>query len=578
MSMSIYCLSLPGCFDQISAHSHEAAVANLQGELCDASEEAQRLAEWQATGRISSLSNQVPFSCSAAGSSADPLEPPAGTQVGNIMEQAAAIISYSQVAHDHTSTAEPLQPASAWLPQAGLHAAQTQKEDTPKAPPYASQTSCAAAAPGMVQCSRGQADAAAGGVLQCPSNQADAAADTAAEAVCLPAPGGQEKDQSNPANASPAAALPLGHAASQSGAVQGHTQLHSAAVPVSLSDADAKASARSAEESQAQAGAVPSGAVLQDGCALPLVAEQRSATAAASKHSPAVVPAVAPAAEAGEAADDAMSQEVEEDLGDLAPTEVQVPDQASLPRAAGSQGQRSPPPLVAPAGGSICLTDAAQSDVHQADAEASPQVIVGAEAGSPPAVSAYEAPSASQQMLPGSPTPDLQLRLTYLEPEQAAHHDRPAGEAAVQQLHLHLATEPSMPEPHAGNVMQDESCQDGVQSPAELDLNLDTQLPDPSADRAPSVCAPVGGQKSPALKRGWWHQPWSVAQHVQPAEDADSLPAGLQARAQHEASCVCHRVCNVGAHQAFMHKISCGVQGELSAAPNIDNDGKGIPL
>ena len=436
------------------------------------------------------------------------MEPPAGTQLGTIMEQAAAIISYSQVVPHHNSPAQPWQPAPGWLSQPVLHAAQTQKRDMPTAPQHASQIAFAAAAPG-------QPDAAGSGVLQCPPYQADA--DTAAKAVCLSAHGGQEQNQSNAANVLSAAALQPGLAASQAGAEQGSTQLLSAAVPVSLSHAngtDAQASVIPAQVSQIQAGAVAS-AVLQGGCALPAVAEQGLA-AAASKQSLAVVPAA-------EAKDDAMSQETEESLGDIAPTEVQLPDQASLLRAGSSQGQRSPSPVVASAGGRDHLSESSQSDLRHADAGARSQVVVGAEVGSPQAVCVHEAASAAQQVPPDSPTPDLQLQLTY---DLTDHHAEPAGEAASPQLRLQLTAEPPVPEA-AANVVLDESCREQ----AELDLNLDTQLPDLPADKAPSVCAPVGGQKSPALKRGWWNQPWSVAQHVQPAEDVDSLPAGLQAHA-----------------------------------------------
>lgn len=471
------------------------------------------------------------------------MEPPAGTQLGTIMEQAAAIISHSQVVPDHNSPAQLRQPAPGWLSQAVLHAAQTQKRDMPTAPLHASQIAFDAAAAGMVQCP-GQPDAAASGVLQCPPNQADA--DTAAKAVCLSAHGGQEQDQSNAANVSSAAGLQPGHAASQSGAEQGGAQMLTAAVPVSLLPAnatDAKASVKPARVSQIQAGAAAS-AVLQDGCALPAVAEQGLA-AAASKQSPAVVPAA-------KAADDAMSQETEEDLGDIAPTEVQLPDQTSLLRAGSSQGQRSPSPVVASAGGRDRLTESSQSDVRQADAgPRSP--VVGAEVGSPQAVCVHEAASAAQQVPPDSPTPDLQLQLTY---DLADHHAEPAGEAASPQLRLQLTAEPPVPEA-AANVVLDESCREQ----AELDLNLDTQLPDLPADKAPSVCAPVGGQKSPALNRGWWNQPWSVAQHVQPAEDVDSLPAGLQAHAQLKL-CVYVAICH-----AFMHRIEICYSRKLSAVP-----------
>ena len=534
----------------------KAAVATLQDELCNASEEAQRLAEWQATGRISSLSVQVPFNCSASGSSADPLEPPAGTQLGTILEQAAAIISYSQVAHDHTSPAKPQQPAPGWLPHAVLHAAHTQKRDTLEAPPHASQT--ASAAGGALPPPSDSADAAGGDRLQRPLTQADGAADTAAKAVGLLAQGGQEMDQGNAVNASLAAALQPGDAVPKSGPVQGNTQPHSDPVPDSVVGAngtDAEAAVGTAQEPQTQAGAAASGAVLLEGSAqqalLPEVRGQRSA-AAASEQAPAGLPAE-------EKADHAMSQETEEDFGDIAPTEVQLPDQAPLLHAVSSPRQHSPSPVVAPASRHDHLTESAQPEVHQTDAGASPQVPVGAEVGTAQAAAVHKAPLAAQQMRPGSPTPHLQLQLTYLEPELADHHAGPAAEAASQQLQLQLTTEPPMREAHAASVDLDDACRDGVQSPAELDLNLDTQLPDPSADKAPSVCAPAGGCKSPAPNRGWWNQPWSVAQHVQPAEEPDSLPAGLQAHAQPRLCVyVTGCMCAVAYARLSCTKTSCG--------------------
>ena len=519
---------------------------SLQGELCDASEEAQREAEWQATGRISCASNPVPFSCSAAGSSADPLEPPQGSQLGTILEQAAAIIGYSQVVpNNHTSTAKGRLSIPGWLSQAAHQAEQTQLGGKPEALAHASsQTASAAAAGGTLQSLPNKPDADAN-----PDAAADAdagAAATTASAVRLPAQGDQETGHSDAAPASPPAALQS--AASQPQAVQGLAQLHSAPVPASLTDATGthtKAAVDPASESQTQAGDLKSAAVLQD--APTQQAAQKSA-AADSKQAPAAVPAV----EANPAADDSMSQETE-DLEDIAPTEVQLPDHASLLHAATAQTQRSPAPVVAPAataGRQGNSTESPQAEARsQADAGAHAQLPVRAEAGNAQAAPVQELPAATQQMLPGSPTQDLHLhlQLSYMEPELADHHAGhagddhagghagrdhagPAGDAASQQLCLQLATEPPMPEAHAEHAVRDESWRAGVGSPAGLDLNLDTQVPEQAnADKAGSVCAAVGGHKSPALNRGWWAQPWSAAQHAQPAEDAfaDSFPTGL---------------------------------------------------
>ena len=465
----------------------------------------------------------MPFSCSAAGSSADPLEPPQGSQLGTILEQAAAIISYSQVVPTHTTTAQGRLSVPGWLSQAQ----QTQPRGKPDA--YASSQTASAAA--------------AGGALQSSPNKPDAEA--AAEAQ-----GDQEKGHSDAASA-PAAALQSA-AASQPQAVQGLAQLHSAPVPASLTDAIGAvptAAVAPASESQTQAGDLPSSAaVLHDAPTqqvLPAGAAQKSAEAESKQ---------APAVEATELADDSMSQETDEDLGDIAPTEVQLPDHASLLHAAASQTQRSPAPAVAPddtLGRQGNSTESPQPEAHsQAAAGGRAKLPVRAGSGSAQAAPVQEPPAATQQMLPGSPTQDLHLhlQLSYMEPELAHHHAgpagddhagghagpaghdhaEPAGDAASQQLCLQLATEPPLPEAPAEDAGRDESWRGGVGSPARLDLNLDTQVPEQqNADKAASVCAAVGGHKSPALNRGWWAQPWSAAQHAQPAEDADSFPAGL---------------------------------------------------
>ena len=509
----------------------------------------------------------MPFSCSAAGSSADPFDPPEGTQLGTVLEQAAAIISYSQVVHDHTSPGKLQQPPAGLLSQAVLHAAQTQKRGMPQAPPSASQTDSAAAA-------------AVNRVLQSLPDQAGAVdAAPKATAAQLPAQTDQETDQGNAAPASSAAAPRAQSPASQSGAVQGQTRPHSAPGPtrrVPADVTDAKAAVAPAQESQTQAAAVASAAVLQDDSAhqiLAAAAKQKSA-AASSEQAPAGVPA----AEA--AADDSMSQETFEDLGDIGPTEVQLPDHASLLHAAASQDQASPAPIVAPASPAGRHGDLAD-EAHQADADACPEPAVGAGKIALGGVSVHEPLPTS---LPGSPTQDLHLQLTYLGPEPADHHAEPAAEAASQQLRLQLATEPSMA--HDAADVQDASCQDVVGSPAQLDLNLDTQLPDLPAEKAELVSAPVGGQKKspqPALKRGWWNQPWSVAQH---AEDVDSLPAGLTStciavtcvsalRHQHvlglfasrclvRSACCTPAVSCVFKHQAHCNTIQCrGMLGRI---------------
>lgn len=495
--------------------------------MCSPSEEAQRLAEWHATGGISSATHNLPFNCSAAGSSADPMEPPRGTQLGTVLEQAVAIISYSQV-HDRTSPAKAQHPPPVpfVLPQAVLHAAQTQKQGTPP-PTHASQTGSAAAA-------------CAAGVLQSsphPAGVADAAAETAAAAGS-----DQDRDTQGAAVAVSGDAHQHSNAASQSGEVPGHVQLHSVSVPADHTqatdapDGNGAAAVAPVQESQTQADAPASVAVLQGDSA---AAEQKSAAAAAaaSQH----VPAAVPVAKAGQdLTDEVMSQETDASLGDMAPTEVQVPGPASLLPAAVAQGHCLPASGIAPAAATDRpgnLSESARSEELQAEASLEPAVgteVVAQEVADAPA---------SHQMLNGSPTQGLHLQLTYLEPELANHHTRPATTAAAkaaareapQELRLQLVTECQVPEGHATTDLHEGSCWEGGRSPAQLDLNLDTQLPDLPADKAA-----VGGQRSPqpALGRGWWNQPWSAAQHV---EDADSFPAGLASAHAQVHLCSCHK-------------------------------------
>lgn len=495
-----------------------AADSTLQDEMCTASEEAQRLAQWHSTGRITAASQQPPFSCSAAGSSADPLEPPQGTQLGTVLEQAAAIISYSQV-HERTSPVKTQPPPPRLLlPQAVLHV-HTQKQGMPKASPptHASQTASAAA--------------------MCPANvlnptpcqalllhKHDATAEAAA--AHLAAGSDQRREECDGATAVQGDALQPGNSASQSGSVLGDTQPNSAPVPASADAPGGVAgTAAPAQESQTQAGAPALAApVLQGGSAHQTLAGEESAPAAAvtCKQAPAGVPA----AKSGLGADCGMSQETDISLEDIAPTEVQLPWPAPLLHAAVTKAQSLPASDTAPAPATDrprSPTESAWSAEHEAKPEASPELAVGTEL-----VPQDVALVPSHEMLGRSPTQDLQLQLTYLEPELAGHHAEPAAEADSKQLCLQRAAQMQPPEAHADPDMNGDSCWEDVSSPARLDLNLDTQLPDPPADKAGSLCrAAAGGQKSPqpcALRRGWWNQPWSVAQNV---EDADSLPAGL---------------------------------------------------
>ena len=162
------------------------------------------------------------------------------------------------------------------------------------------------------------------------------------------------------------------------------------------------------------------------------------------------------------------------------------------------------------------LTETPPSEEPQADADL--ELAVGTEVVTQEGAVA----PASQQMQDGSPTQGLHLQLTYLEPELAHHQTAAAAREASQELRLQGGTKSQIPEARAATDPKEGSSWEGGGSPVQLDLNLDTQLPEPAADNAAGA-----GQRSPqpAPRRGWWNQPWSVAQ--QHAEDADSLPAGL---------------------------------------------------
>lgn len=74
--------------------------------MCSPSEAAERLARFEADGHITPA-HHPPFSCSAAGSSAPGFELTQGTQFGTVIEEAAAIINYSQMHAAHPAVPQP---------------------------------------------------------------------------------------------------------------------------------------------------------------------------------------------------------------------------------------------------------------------------------------------------------------------------------------------------------------------------------------------------------------------------------------------------------------------------------------
>ena len=478
--------------------------------MCSPCEEAQRLAEWQATGEIAALSNQVPFSCSAADSSADPFHLSQGTQQGTILEQAAAIITYSQV-HQNPSPARQQHQEDRLLPQAVLHAAHLHM----RAAVDASQTSSAAV----------------------PVPQVSGAQQGAAAAVAeLDVQGGADSDRYGADAAACRAAAAAGQlhlpaVQVQATAVQGLSQLPSAPVS-SQTGVAAPAQAETAAVSQSLKGARSSGRDPAKHATFPGTeadgspkANPAELTARSEKENVQEV-----LEEAAEQTDDELPQAVEEDLDDIAPTEIQLSEHAPLADAAASHHSH-PAPLDAFTT-AIMVTrnfsgishQLVQPQQQQKERDAAGKAAV-CQSSAVAAEAAKDAPVPealleSQQMLPSSPTQDLRLQLTYMEP-------------ASQQPQLHLAAEPLAKQAQQGQHaeqgpdVQDDPCQAAGESPVQLDLNLDTQVPDqPALVKAPMAHAPAGVQKSPEpdLRRGWWNQPWSIAQQT---ENANSLPAGV---------------------------------------------------
>ena len=225
-----------------------------------------------------------------------------------------------------------------------------------------------------------------------------------------------------------------------------------------------------------------------------------------------------------------MLQDTEEDLGDVGPTEVQLPDPAPVGDAArlkhstsGSQSSQAALDNQA-AGG-----DEAESTAQEptADADMHEESVPEAVRGTHEAEVAHKAVAVSDQMVHESPTQDLQLQLTYLEPDADVCHSETADKAELQQLDLQLTTEVQSPAAQLAADMHDDSRKAAGDSPAQqdLNLNLDTQLP-ADADKAVPAAAALAAHTSPQppFMRGWWNQPWSIADH---AEEAAPPAAGM---------------------------------------------------
>ena len=520
----------------------KAALVNvecLQGELCSPSEAAERLAALETEGHIT-FAHHPPFSCSAAGSSVSGFEGTQGTQFGTVVEEAAAIISYSQMHAGHS-------PAVRQHPDLELKSQQLHP---------ASQ-----ARPCTLSSQRAHAQV----VTVQPQTQINTSVCVAAEALQV-------------LSDLPAVVFQCGPAVLPSGPGK---QAPSGDQP----DLDQILS-QSAEPLSAAAAANQGAAVLQsqsDECKVrPVEVDAAYPCCTLQQPAPeteaAEVTASAAAAVVSQA--DSPTQCMDDELGDVAATEVQLPQALylGLPLSphGGAAKAHSPAPEVTTVADTVDLP-AVGCDEDLADAQAPP---AAEEAATPRAASdeAHVASQAPQPHLQGSPTQTLQLQLTCLESQAAQQHPMPAVASPSQhQLQLHLTSDPVSPA--AQHAERGAQHNDNMQlrsvrgSPAKLTLNLDTQLPDQEL-RAPAGSAAPASSPQPAARVGWWGQPWSVAQQADMAgpEHAGPEPSGVmqphcrgyacmhrRSYVQHVSVCCEHGINVQMLSKEVRSQLSCGV-------------------
>ena len=467
--------------------------------MCSPSEAAERLAAFEAEGHIT-FAHHPPFSCSAAGSSAPGFELTQGTQFGSVIEEAAAIINYSQM--------HAVNPA---VPQHNpVKVVESQRQASQRIPSLASQQVIDKRGVTVAPAGSAQPQAQPGlqAATQLPSDLPAVASQDDGAAV-LPCRTGQQVPSAG--NAQPGDAQvschhttpqPEAPVASQvAGAL--HSQADESGIrPEHLASDPDSPVRQNAPESEAPAN-----------------------TSAAAD----VMPAGSPA----QCMDDVM--------GDMAATEVQLPA-AKGPElrlspqaaAAGSSALAAEaPPAKVPAAQVTTVADtvefsAAEHNAVEGDLPVQESAVLATTPADMPV------PAQPQQPLPDSPTQNLHLQLTCLESQAAEDHPFPAvASPPRQQLRLQLTNPQASQaaqhaEQRAGHGV-DEPCE-AFSSPARLSLNLDTQLPDQEVLPPASKTVPgVGLQRSPqpATRRGWWGQPWSVAQ--QPEETGPSPVGQIQA-------------------------------------------------
>ncbi len=481
--------------------------------MCSPSEAAERLATFEAEGHIT-FAHHPPFSCSAAGSSAPGFELTQGTQFGTVIEEAAAIINYSQM-----HAAHPPVPRHSPVP---VVESQLQRHASQRMLSLASQRAIGKRGVTVVLAGLAQPEAqpSSQAATQLPSDLPAVASQD--DAVASPCETGQRPPSAG--NAQPVAAQVSSH--------------HTAPQPEApAANQVAGALHSQADESRIRAEHLASdpGSPVQQ-CAPDLEAPANTSVAAD------VMQAGSP------------TQCMDDVMGDMAATEVQLPPtqcpELPLSPQAAAAGSTAPAAEVPPAEVSAAQVTTVADTVELPAAEHSaeeedPPVQESAALATTPAE--MPVPAQPHQPLPDSPTQNLHLQLTCLESQAAQEHPLPAvASPPQQQLRLHLtnlqASQAAQKAEQRAEDGVDEPCE-AFSSPARLSLNLDTQLPDQEVVPPASKAVPGAGlQRSPqpAARRGWWGQPWSLAQ--QPEETQPSPIGQKQANDcwhMHVQLCLC---------------------------------------
>ncbi len=471
----------------------------MQGEMCSPSEAAERLATFEAEGHITPA-HHPPFSCSAAGSSAPGFELTQGTQFGTAVEEAAAIINYSQMHAVHP-------PVLRHSP-VPVVASQLQRHASQRMLSLASQQAIGqgGVTVALASLAQPQAQPSLQAAMQLPSDLPAVASQNVA--VASPCGTGQQVPSAD--NAQP--------------------------------EAPAASQVACAPQSQADESRIRPEHLASD---LGSPAQQCAPELEASVNTSAAAAAAADVMQVG-----SPTQCMHNVMGEISATEVQLPP-AQYPKLplspqAAAAGTTAPaaelPPAQVAAAQVTTVADTVELPAaeHSAEEEDPPVQESAALATTPAEI---PAPAQPHTPLPDSPTQNLHLQLPCLESQAAEGHPLPAvASPPQQQLRLQLTNpQASQAAQHAEHGVE-EPCE-VFSSPARLSLNLDTQVPDQEVVPPASKAVPRAGlQRSPqpVARRGWWGQPWSLAQ--QPEETGPSLVGQIQANdcwPNHVQLCLC---------------------------------------